>query len=171
MAPKSLDDEEQPLSRAEKRAALRHIPRTKLGIACGIIAVIVGPLAILLTLGSIAAVQQTFGVSVGQSQMAGGLSPLILTYILGGGLVLGGLGLLLPKSWGWWLAIVSAAFGPLDLFRIYRSLFAAINLDNPNSDVVIRKLTLFTGVPALFYMALIALLLQRSVKTTYRISS
>ena len=119
------------MERLQERRAHRQIERTRLGIACGCIAMATAPLTILLTRHSIEAVQKTYGVFTSRGGLAGDLSPLLLTYLIGAGLVIGGIGLLLPKSWGWWVAIVSAALGPLDLFRIYRSLFAAVNLDHP----------------------------------------
>ena len=159
------------MERLQERRALLQIERTRLGVACGCVAIATAPLTILLTRHSIAAIQKSYGVSTRPGGLGGDLSPLLLTYLIGAGLVVGGIGLLLPKSWGWWVAIVSAALGPFDLLRIYRSLFAAVNLDHPDVDVVIRNLTIFTGIPALFYVVVLALLLQRRVKDAYRIGS
>lgn len=140
-------------------------------MACGSIAIATAPLTILLTRHSIAAIQKTYGVSTRPGGLGGDLSPLLLTYLIGAGLVVGGMGLLAPKSWGWWLTAAAAALGPFDLFRIYRSLFATINFDHPDVDRVLRNLAVFTGIPMMFYGAVLALLFVRSVRQTYRIGT
>ncbi len=156
---------EERLERAAQRERLRSVPRTKLGITAGILAIVVAPLAVLFTMGSLGAIQTTYGVVAMDS------SPFLLTYIIGGGIVLGGIGLLLPKTWGWWLTLVAAVLGPLDLLRIYRGLYASLNFDHPDVGKVIRKLAFFAGVPTTLFVAVLVLLLVRRMRETYRVSA
>lgn len=167
--PNRQQPSETRVSRLEERKAQRQIQRTRLGVVCGCIAIATAPLTIFLTRHSIAEIQKTYGVHTRAGGLGGDLSPLALTYILGAGLVIGGIGLLAPRSWGWWLTAAAAVLGPFDLFRIYRSLFAAINFDHPDVDKVLANLALFTGIPMVFYGIVIALLLVRSVRQTYRV--
>ena len=146
------------------------IERTRLSVAIGVIAILAGVAAVLLTKESIALTTRTFGVFVARGQIEGGLSPLALSYVCGATLVLGGIGALIPATWGWWAAAAGAALGPFDLFRIYRGLYQSINWDYPEVETVVTKLVLFSCVPALLYVALLVLLLLRPVRLNYRIS-
>ncbi len=156
------------LERIERAAERRHqrgVPRTRLGIAAGILALVIAPLAVYLTRQSLETTQTTYGVVAAES------SPFLLTYLIGGSLAIGGIGLLVPKAWGWWLTAAAAVLGPLDLLRIYRNLYATLNFDHPNIDNVIRKLAFLAGVPAALYLVLLAILLVRKVRETYRVVS
>ncbi len=153
-------------ARLEERKASAQIQRTRLGIACGVIAIITAPLVVVLTMASLKATEASYGVF---AHGGGGPSILLLTFIIGGALVAGGAGLLLRQSWGWWLAVGAAAAGPLDLFRLYRGLFGALNPDHPDFDATFQKLTFFAGIPVVFYVALLVLLFLRPVRSTYRI--
>lgn len=153
-----------------KRKNRYPIERTRLSIAIGVVAILLGVAAVLLTKESIDVTTRTFGVFVARGQIEGGLSPLMLTYMCGATLVLGGIGALVPATWGWWAAAAGALFGVLDLFRIYRGLYQSINWDHPEVETVVGKLVLFSGVPALLYVALLVLLLLRPVRLNYRVT-
>lgn len=153
------------LERAAERRDQRRVPRTRLGIAAGLLALVIAPLVVHLTQESLETTQSTYGV------VAMKRSPFLLTYIIGGSLAVGGVGLLAPKAWGWWLTAIAAIFGPLDLLRIYRNLYATLNFDHPDIDKVLGKLALLAGIPAALYLMLLGLLLARRMRETYRVVS
>ena len=156
---------EERLERAAERQRQRGAVRTRLGLTAGVIAIVIAPLAVLFTRGSLEAIQTTYGVVARDS------SPFLLTYIIGGGIAIGGIGLLLPKSWGWWLTLIAALLGPLDHLRIYRGLYSTLNFDHPDIDKVIGKLAFFAGVPITLYLTILVLLLVHGCREAYRVST
>ena len=117
-----------------------------------------------LTSESVETIQRTYGVRARED------SPFLLTYIIGASLAIGSVGLWLPKTWGWWLTLVAAALGPLDLLRIYRGLYASINFDHPDVHRVIGKLSFGAGLPTTLYLTLLGVLLLRKMRANYRVT-
>lgn len=149
--------------RTERLRSARKVQRTRLGTAVGVVSILAGVVGAFLTLWSLGAVMAEFGVLA--------LPPLLLTQIAAGCAVIGGIGLLLPKTWGWWVALAGAVLGLADLFRLYRGLFGSIDPSHPRAGEVTAKLLGIVGVPALLFIAVLALLMQHSVRVSYRITS
>ncbi|MEM9382593.1 MAG: hypothetical protein AAGB93_21755 [Planctomycetota bacterium] len=156
--------------RARRLREAQRVQRTRLGIAVGVLSIVAGGIGALLTKGSIETVATEFGVLAFRSPMTGGLPPFLLTYIAAGCSIVGGIGLLLPHTFGWWTALGGAALGLADLGRLYVGLFGSIDPNHPRASEVTAELLGIVGVPAFVFVALVALLVQRPVRVTYRVS-
>ncbi|MEM1449506.1 MAG: hypothetical protein AAF957_05480 [Planctomycetota bacterium] len=156
--------------RARRLREAQKVHRTRLGIAVGVLSIVAGLIGALLTKGSVVAVATEFGVLAFRSPMTEGLPPFLLTYIAAGCAVVGGIGLLVPHAFGWWTALAGAALGLADLGRLYVGLFGSIDANHPRAGEVTAELLGIVGVPAFVFVALVALLLQRPVRVTYRVT-
>jgi len=157
-------------ARAQRLREAKTVHRTRFGTAIGALSIVAGLLGALLTIGSIGAVMKEYGVIAFRSPMTGELSPFLLTYIAAGCVALGGIGLLTLQTWGWWLAVAGATFGLTDLGRLYVGLFASINPDHPRAGELTGELLLIVSIPGSMFVAIIAMLMQRSIRVAYHVS-
>ncbi len=142
-----------------------------MGVATGSAAILAGALALTLTTLSLRLVMRTFMVQAHQAQLASDFHPLMLTLIVAAGLAIGGVLMLLPKAPGWWVAFGSALAGLFDLVRLFRNLFGSINMEHPRADETLATLSVYAGIPAVLYVAVLALLCLHPVRAAFRVGS
>lgn len=156
--------------RTQRLRESRKVQRTRLGVAAGVVSIVAGLLGALLTEGSVVQVWREFGVYASKSEVTGSLHPFLLTYIAAGCAVVGGIGLILPQAWGWWVAMTGAVLGLADLGRIYVGLFGSINPDHPRAAELTADLLQIVAPPGILFVGVIALLMQRPLRVAYRVS-
>ena len=152
-------------TRSERLRSARTIRSTGLGKAAGAIAIVLAFVALIATWASLRSVTQNLGAFA-----RGGPAMLLVTYISSAALLIGGLGLLMRKTWGWWSTMFGAVLGLVGLVRLYVGLFAIVNTDHPRAAETFATIIQLIAGPALLYFGLVVLLAQRRLRETFRIS-
>lgn len=153
--------------RAERMREARRIEPSKAGTAAGILSILCALGSLLAIVMCLILVAKVFGAFALGSRT----QFFLLNLITGACLIIGGVGILVRKGWGWWLAFVGAVIGLLDLARLFRGLFAIINPDHPEAAATTVTLLQWVSGPAALYVVVLIVLTQRGVRENFRISS
>lgn len=149
------------------RVTRSRADRTRLGVALGVVALLVGLACIPLTLfgvGWMAALHEVFPMVTLVQGLA--LSSIATLCLVGGGV-----GVLLLRPWGWWSVLAGATLGWIDQLRFYGPLAGALNPDHPQAAETAASLLVAAGIPGGLYFVLLVLLLLPSVRRAYRVSA
>ena len=145
----------------------RRIEPSKAGIAAGVLSILCALGSYFAILTCLLLVRRNFGAfAVGTKAQF-----FFVNYLTGACLVLGGIGLFMRKPWGWWLALVGAILGLLDLARLFSGLFGIINPDHPEAATTVATLIRWVSVPATLYIVVLVVLGLRSLRENFRITS
>ncbi len=145
----------------------RRIEPSRAGTAAGILSIVCAVGSFYAILVCTLLVRRTFGAFAVTTTT----EFFLLNYITGGCLVIGGIGLLVRKTWGWWMALLGASVGLLDLARLFRGLFAIVNPDHPEAAATTATLIRFVSGPAALYIVVLVVLARSDVRENFRISS
>jgi len=107
------------------------------------------------------------GILVSQRYPMPDFGPLALLLMVpvGGALFLGGLGLVLRRSWAWGLSLMGLLCGTVYYGKLVMTVLLALNWDHPAASGIAGGVLLFQGVPLLLFLLIVALLAMPSLRS------
>lgn len=138
--------------------------RTRLGLALGITALVLGATCAPFTLASLHRLATGYDVLPAVSPWRG----LAVSGIASLALLAGGVGLLLARAWGWWSAAAGALLAVLDSARFFAPLVARVNWGHPRAAELALDLAAALAFPGALALAYLVALCLPSVRRERR---
>lgn len=154
----------KPERRRVTRSRARPIRKAKL---LALVAILAGLTCLPLTLFGISVMNRLYEIYPAKAPG----EALAVSMIITACLVVGGLGIWRLRLWGWWLTLVGAVLGVLDLARFFLPLALSIDTEHPRAPEAAISIVIAAGPALAVHCITLLLLALPSIRRAYRVTT